>query len=216
MRLRISSFVVNDAANRIEKLLGENEDVYRVKGEDEEGSRKEKGIAALERRFKEAQTRQSNLVERYRRLTRQVARSGGNILSEKEQQWFAEVAKIQDEVLEKKLHRDEKGEEQLLEEPYQRYKEVFLESETHTVVVADSFRSQVQQLSQDLIARAKEALKEPSSRHGNVTISEDGLSIGRRVEIPPEFRKAKVDQVMHLLDREYVLLSILLPLTSPL
>ena len=208
LELRHQIGTVNDAANRIEKLLGQNEDVYRVKGEDEEKSRKEKGIAALERRFKEAQTRQSNLVERYRRLTRQVARSGGNILSEKEQQWFAEVAKIQDEVLEKKLHQDEKGEEQVVEEPYQRYKEVFLESETHTVVVADSSRYQVQQLSQDLIARAKEALKEPSSRHGNITISEDGLSIGRRVEIPPEFRKAKVDQVMHLLDREYVLLSI--------
>lgn len=74
----------------------------------------------------------------------------------------------------------------------------------------------MEQLSQDLIARAKEAIKEPSSRHGNDTISEDGLSIGRRVEIPPDFRKAKVDQVMHLLDREYVLPSILSPLTSPL
>ena len=64
-----------------------------------------------------------------RRLTRQVARSGGNILSEKEQQWFAEVAKIQEEVLEKKFQKDEKGEQQVLEGPGQRYKEVCLEPE---------------------------------------------------------------------------------------
>lgn len=128
LELRHQISTVNDAANRIEKLLGEN-DVYRVKGEDEEGTRKEKGIAALEGRFKDAQTRQSNLVERYRTLTRQVARSGGKILSQKEQSWFAEVAKIQDEVLEKKPQQDEKGNEQVIEEPCQRYKEVCLEPE---------------------------------------------------------------------------------------
>lgn len=60
----------------------------------------------------------------------------------------------------------------------------------------------MERLSHDLIARAKEAVKEPSSRHENDTISEGSLGIGRRVEIPPEFRKAKVEQVMHLLDRE--------------
>lgn len=129
LELRHQISIVNDTAHRIEKLLGENEDDYRVKGEEEEESRKEKGIAALERRFKDAQTRQDNLVERYRRLTRQVARSGGNILSEKEQQWFAEVAKIQEEVLEKKFQKDEKGEQQVLEGPGQRYKEVCLEPE---------------------------------------------------------------------------------------
>lgn len=130
LELRHQISTVNEAANRIEKLLGENEDNYRVKGEDEEGKRKEKGIVALERRFKDAQTRQENLVERYRRLNRQVARSGGNVLSEKEQQWFAEVVKIQDEVLEKNFQKDEKEEEQVLEEPCQRYKEVCLEPET--------------------------------------------------------------------------------------
>lgn len=60
----------------------------------------------------------------------------------------------------------------------------------------------MEQLSHDLIARAKEAVKEPSSRPENDTISEGSLSIGRRVEIPTDFRKAKVEQVMHLLDRE--------------
>lgn len=131
LELRHQISTVNDAANRIEKLLGENEEVYRVKGDYKEGIRKEKGIAALEGRFKDTQTRQSDLIERYRRLTRQVARSGGNILSEKEQQWFAEVAKIRDEVLEEKTQQDEKGkgQEQVLEEPCQRYKEVCLEPE---------------------------------------------------------------------------------------
>lgn len=129
LELRHQISTVNDAANRIEKLLGENEDDYRVKGEDEEGRRKEKGIAVLERRFKDAQTKQGSLIERYRRLTRQAAGSSGNILSEKEQQWFAEVAKIQDKVLEKKVRKDEKGEEQVLEEPCQRYKEVCFEPE---------------------------------------------------------------------------------------
>lgn len=129
LELRHQISTVNDAANRIEKLLGENEDDYRVKGEDEEGSRKEKGIAALERRFNDAQSRQDNLAERYRRLTRQVARSSGNILSEKEQKWFAEVTKIQDEVLDKEFQKDEKREEHVLEEPCQRYKEVCLEPE---------------------------------------------------------------------------------------
>lgn len=60
----------------------------------------------------------------------------------------------------------------------------------------------MEELSHDLIARAKEAVKEPSSRHEHDTISEGSLGIGRRVEIPPDFRKAKVEQVMHLLDRE--------------
>lgn len=129
LELRHQISTVNDAANRIEKLLGENEEVYRVKGEDEEGSRKEKGIAALEGRFKEAQMRQSDLIERYKRLTRQVAKSGGNILSEKEQQWFAEVAKIDNELFGKKPQPDEKGQEQVLEEPSQRYKEVGSEPE---------------------------------------------------------------------------------------
>lgn len=73
----------------------------------------------------------------------------------------------------------------------------------------------MKKLSQDLIARAKEAVKEPPPRHENDTISEDSLSIGRRVEIPSDIRKAKVDQVMHLLDREYVLPFILSSLTSP-
>lgn len=57
-------------------------------------------------------------------------------------------------------------------------------------------------LSQDLIARAKDAVKEPSQRQQNDTISEDSLIIGRRMEIPPDIRKAKVDQVLHLLNRE--------------
>lgn len=72
-------------------------------------------------------------------------------------------------------------------------------------IVANIFRCQVEQLSQNLIARAKEAVKEPPPRHEKDNFSEDSLSIGRRVEIPPDIRKAKVDQVMHLLDREYVL-----------
>lgn len=74
----------------------------------------------------------------------------------------------------------------------------------------------MEKLSQDLIARAKEAVKEPPPRHENDTISEDSLSIGRRVDIPSEIRKAKVGQVMHLLEREYVLASILSSRTSPL
>lgn len=74
----------------------------------------------------------------------------------------------------------------------------------------------MEQLSQDLIARAKEAVKEPPPRHENDTISEDSLSIGRRVDIPPDIRKAKVEQVMHLLEREYVLASIFSSRTSPL
>ncbi len=112
-----------DAANRIEGLLGENSDNYRVKGENMIYG-KEKGICALEKRIENAQRRQENLVDRYHNLSRKIARSVGESLSEKEELWFAEIAKIKDEALQCRAQKGDDGEYQQFEEPGQRHQEV--------------------------------------------------------------------------------------------
>ena len=113
----------NDAAYRIEGLLGKNADDYRVKGEEENGG--EKGKARLLKRLMDAKERQQKLIERHEKLRNQVTSLRDTSLSEKEEQWMTEIHQTWDSLFPPKNAKDdedESGEEYL--EPWKRFDEV--------------------------------------------------------------------------------------------
>lgn len=113
----------NDTAYRIEGVLGMNADDYRVEGEKEKGG--EKGKARLLKRLEDAKDRQEKLKERHEKLREQLTRSGGNSLSEKEEQWITEIHKTRDSLFQPETAKDdEDGNGEEYSEPWQRFDEV--------------------------------------------------------------------------------------------
>lgn len=113
----------NNAVYRVEGLLGKNADDYRVKGEKGKGI--EKGKAGLLKRLEDAKHRQKKLLDRHQKLREQVCRSGGNSLSENEEQWIAEIHESRDSLFQPENTKDDEdrsGEED--SKPWKRFDEV--------------------------------------------------------------------------------------------
>jgi nucleoporin NUP82 len=210
-----------EAAQRIEEVIGENGDDYDVA----EGT--SKGKIRVDERLQNALSKQRELMDRHEHLRKDVAKKLAARLSEKEEQWVSEIDKMSKLVLgDDRKDDDEDGgeaedEKETPKKPWQRYQEVcytyHFYSEPHAYKILDSIpqtklltnsmtQNQAKTLSQDLITRAKQLAAENRS---NQTDIQAGL------RIPSELRKAKVDEVSRLLDREYVcpfLSSLPLPL----
>ena len=172
---------VKDTAVKIDEILGEDADDY-------EGISARNGQEALTERLDTARGRQRRLISRYEEARRKSAKIGGRELSEKEQAWVAEIKKLNASLSEPGTkdddkHNDDENETEAqnsyenghhLPEPYHRYKFA-------------------KKLLMDLLAHAKDAQLESSDSNT------DGDP-----RIPVGLRKAKIMQVMSLLEREYV------------
>ncbi len=168
---------VKETADRIDQVLGEDADDY-------EGSGDKKGKEALSERLETARERQKALLERYEETRKKSAKIGGRDLSEKEQAWVAEIDKLKTSLLEPGNKAADKEESQ---------------NDQRNTPQKDSYPPpawyryyQAKHLLADLLSHAKDASESTDS------------SPEAEPRVPTELRKAKVAQVMGLLEREYV------------
>ena len=109
----------NAVAERIENLNGDYADDY---GEKE----KVQGSERIEERFKNARTKQEDLVKRYEVVRRKLARAGGRTLSEKERAWVREVEGLGKAALDPASGSEDSSddEDEHKHEPWRRYRAV--------------------------------------------------------------------------------------------
>lgn len=113
----------NEAAYKIDIVLGNDADEYRVQGERETLER-ERGNAGLEQRLEDAKKRQKDLRSRHDKLRSDLAQSRGSILSEKEELFIAEVDKMEKSALQPSADAQDQNGDQAHSQPWQRYNEV--------------------------------------------------------------------------------------------
>ena len=174
----------NEVAQRTDQVAGKDIGHYL-------DSVKRKGRPSVEERFKKVRSRHQELTTRYEALRKKFSKHGGNDLSEKEKQWIAEVEKTKEFIKSPAAEDDEN--EEATAEAWRRFREASRYLLSVQCLDKRLTRAQVQELAEDLIARAKK-----SSQDAEPTNDEDTHVI------PPDLRKAKTAQVMKLLEREYV------------
>ena len=172
----------NEVAYRTERIIGKDADAYLddVEGKD----------TSLNARLDMTLSRHEELIARHESLKRKFARVSGKVLSEKEQQWFSEVKKINESV-ERPEASHEEDEEAQSSQTWRRLQEVCI----RYIYEYDEqlTQTQVKDLAEDLIERAKASGDGQTKDGGDVT---DTM-------IPLDLRRKKVEQVMSLLEREY-------------
>lgn len=188
----------DEAARRIEQMVDENGDDYNVP----EGT--PGGKNRLEKRLQHALAKQRRLTDRHEYLRREVARSSAGGLSEKEEVWVAEIKKMGKLVIDDVEGKDQEEDERPLK-PQQRYQEACYNSGSSRNPRTNRGydNEQAKELAQDLISRAKQLTGgTPSNNHDDGNDANDDHP--RSIRIPSELRRAKVDEVTRLLEREYV------------
>ncbi len=184
----------SDLTYRIEQVADEGADDYEEKDRD-----RARGNAAIEQRLEAARERQEQLVERHKKIRRALAKTGGKDLSHREQLWMFEMRGLEHSVFEMTQGTDQTEEDHIPAEPWRRYEEVGF-SRLDMLCFRPLLRAdlaQVKELTEDLVAQAHQAAEGGSSDVNGV------------IKVPPELRKAKVTQVMGLLERECVLSSLM-------
>ncbi|KAI9723270.1 MAG: hypothetical protein M1812_001152 [Candelaria pacifica] len=161
-----------DQIKRANDLAHRIEVVIGDDADDYDDVEKKRGNDALEERLEIATKRQKELVRRQDALRRKVARAGGRELSEKEVAWEKEVRILEEQVLEVEGKDQEEEKDEGDHETWRRVEEVT-------------------KLKEELVSQVKDLAEEESKGDG-----------GRSDIIPSEIRKAKVGQVMGLLERE--------------
>ncbi|KAI9734537.1 MAG: hypothetical protein M1834_002138 [Cirrosporium novae-zelandiae] len=143
-----------------------------------EGGRR--GNEGVERRIRDAKARQTELTERYDRLRRKVARLGRKELSEKELNWMGEIREMEKSLFppeEREGAEDDYNEEGM---------EVWRRFET------------VRGLAAQLVEEAQSAA---NNQNGTPE------SASSHFAIPPEIRKANMNKVKSMLERESALVD---------
>ena len=174
----------NEVAQHTERIADEDANAYL-------GSSKGKDHPRLDQRLQNVRSKHEELAARHEALRRKFSKHGGNELSEKEKLWISEVEQTQESIAAPDPEHEE--DEEMASEMWQRCREVRCCSRCLYVTWQWLMRAQARDLADDLIARAKE-----SSQDDSQTNDEDTHMI------PFDLRKAKVTQVMKLLEREYV------------
>lgn len=168
---------VKETSERIDKLLGEDADGY-------ERSEDENGNDMLNKRLDRARERQKELLARYEETRKRSAKIGGKDLSEREQAWVAEINKLKTSLLEPESGRNdnEDGKEDQSQNDDRR-------DGQHPPPPWQRY-NEAKHLLTDLLSHAQDA-QESSDSNPDAD-----------PRVPPELRKAKVEQVMGLLERE--------------
>ena len=183
---------VKETADRIDQVLGEDADDY-------ETNRETKGKEALSERLETAKERQKALLARYEETRKRSAKIGGRDLSEKEQAWIAEIDKLKTSLLDPESedassnHAEENEETQ---DPHQIRPHEDRRSTPQPQQHPYERLHLAKSLLADLLAQAKDAQQHQEPSDSNPSDSEP--------KVPPAVRKAKVTQIMALLEREYV------------
>ncbi|KAK3368218.1 hypothetical protein B0H63DRAFT_488022 [Podospora didyma] len=135
-------------------------------------------------RLRNAQRRQRELKERMERLRVNMGRASGRELSDKERAWMDEVRSLQSSVLGSEAEGGQATSPNKAKQTWKRLEEV--------KALRDTLFSQAEQL----------------QKRGTDGAGEDAPSSPRsQLRIPTEVRKAKVAQVMAMLDRETALVD---------
>ncbi|EKG14740.1 hypothetical protein MPH_08015 [Macrophomina phaseolina MS6] len=167
----------DELRDQIRKANDVAQQIESITGDDEEYAQDSEdravGSAKVESRIDKVKAKQKELIERTERLRNKLNKAGTRELSDKERAWFAEVDKMKQALVNASgAERNEDDEDDV--EP--------------TVVKR---LQQVKELKDDLIQQASELQD---------TVAEEQAETG--VRVPSEFRKAKVKQIMELLERE--------------
>ncbi|KAF4542684.1 Nuclear pore complex protein an-nup82 [Lasiodiplodia theobromae] len=167
----------DELRDQIRKANDVAQQIEGVTGDDEEfpqeGEDKQIGSAKVDSRIEKVKARQKELLERTERLRNKLNKAGTRELSDKERAWFAEVDKMKQAIINGSgAERNGADEDEVEPTPVRRLQ-------------------QVKQLKDDLIQQASELQD---------TVAEEQARTG--VQVPSEFRKVKVKQIMELLERE--------------
>jgi nucleoporin NUP82 len=133
----------------------------------------------IERRIQAAQDRQKSLAERVENMRKKVSRGAPRELSDKEKSWTEEIKSLSVKVLGEDPEESTSSIVKVSKEPWQRYEEV-------------------KELERDVLEQIDEIVAEEG---------EKGADANRDVQVPSEIRRAKVAQVMQLLERETALVE---------
>ncbi|KAL8793184.1 MAG: hypothetical protein Q9195_004214 [Heterodermia aff. obscurata] len=172
---------VKEASKRTEEVIG---------GRIGEASSEDTPNATVEQRLKDARERHERLAARFEALCKKVRQNNCKHLSDKERAFLAESDKINRSVSEPD-EKQENGEKQQSPELWHRYNEVG-RSHSSCLATTDNLTIKAKRLAAEMIAQAKETSK-------GIMGNNSGAD-----EIPAEVRRARVGQVMGLLEREYV------------
>ena len=165
---------INLANDAANKIERLNDEDADDYNEEDEEHGRKRGSARIEERLQAAKERQNRLKERCEALRKKATKAGVRELSEKEKEWAEEIKKLEPLVTEAEV-KEETEDTAVDNEPWHRY-------------------SEVRTLARELVAQAKDLEnKGTPESNGDTTF-----------KVPPDIRKAKVSQVMTLLEREYV------------
>ncbi|KAI9706438.1 MAG: hypothetical protein M1836_003444 [Candelina mexicana] len=167
-----------DQIKRASDLAHRIEFVVGDDADDYDDVEKKRGNEGLQERLDNATERQKHLVKRQEELRKKLARIGGRELSEKELTWGQEVRALKGQVFkieDKDQDENENEEDDEGEGEHETWRRV----------------KEATRLKEVLLSRIKDLAEAES----------DGNGEGRDL-IPSEIRKAKVGQVMGLLERE--------------
>jgi len=162
----------NEVAYRIEALIGDDKP--------DDGMESVGGNSGLEKRIKDAQRRQQDLLERFEKLKRKASRGGAGAreLSDKEKVWAEEVSSLSSAILPSETAEESNDAKNT--KPWQRFEEV-------------------KTLKEELLEHAR-GIEDEAEGEGNSLL-------GSKVKVPSEIRRQKVKQVMELLERETALVE---------
>ncbi|KAL8349619.1 hypothetical protein RB598_005134 [Gaeumannomyces tritici] len=195
---------MNMLKEKIDKIAGEE-------GAQQDGEEDESGLpdhVRLERRLERAQTRQRELAERMDKIKRSVGRANSRELSDKERAWMDEVRSLEASVLGSNEDGGSAANAGGASSKVRQYSKRFDEVtalKTELVRQAEGLQQQRQQLLQD---RDKAAGSSGSSIGDDKKAGEAVQHPSTpNMKIPADVRKAKVAQVMQLLERETTLVE---------
>ncbi|KAI9795336.1 MAG: hypothetical protein M1833_007248 [Piccolia ochrophora] len=197
----------NDIATKVDSITGDDVDDGSIGGD--------LGIMA---RCVGVRTRQESLTSRYEALRKRVARASGRELSEKERVWAADMDRLRALVLppssaSSSAASDEDDEdEETHAEPtlWQRYQEVLPPSpppSPHRKNQTDtkSKTKKTKSLLPPLLTETASLTK--PTRSATPTGDDNAIDEPAHRVVPPDIRRAKVAQVMRLLEREAALVE---------
>lgn len=168
----------DELRDQIRKANDVAQQIDGVTGDDEDYAQESSedraaGSAKVDSRIEKVKAKQKELIERTERLRNKLNKAGTRELSDKERAWFAEVDKMKQSLINAGgAERGGTDEDDVEPTPLKRLQ-------------------QVKQLKDDLLQQASEL-------HDSVAEEQPD----KAVRVPGEFRKAKVKQIMELLERE--------------
>lgn len=153
-----------------------------ITGEDVGGRKINTDEARIIRNIHARREKQQELVERFDKLRKKLNKISSRELTDKERQWVEEVKRLKGGVLGPEADNGDSAAASKMKSPLKRFNEV-------------------KNLKDELLEQAKEVQNKADDDAASDTVS---IS---RLKIPTEIRKAKVSQVMSMLERETALVD---------